>query len=144
MRKRVMAAYAAPLVVILCLALGLSGLPATPAVAQDVLTINMKVSPNAIVPVSQGGCVSVHADIAYSAVVPGSIQLTIDDNPTVITPYLVFADLQGNLVAKFNLEVLKGMVEPPKAEFRMTGDLVIGGTFSGTDDVAVRTPQSPK
>ena len=144
MRKRAMAAYAVPLVVVLCSALGLSGLLTTSAAAQDALTITMKVSPNAIVPVSQGGCVSVHADIAYSAVAPGSVELTIDDDPTVITPYLVFADLQGNLVAKFNLATIKGMVEPPKAEFHMTGELLLGGTFSGTDDIAVRVPKSSK
>jgi len=144
MGKRVVAAHAASVLVVLVTVLGLSGWLATPAVAQDALTITMKVSPNAIVPVSQGGCVSVHADIDYHAAVPGTIQLYIDDNPTPLTPYLVFADLQGNLVAKFNLEAVKGMVAPPKAEFTLTGDLVLGGTFSGTDDVAVRTSKSSK
>lgn len=116
------------------LGLGLT-IAADPASADDAMAIAIKVSPNTIVLASKGTWVTVHADIAYSLVDTGTVELN------GLSPKITFADDCGNLVAKFPLADVKGIVEPPTAELTLTGVTKAGVPFAGSDTVAVRGTQ---
>lgn len=92
--------------VILLLAVSLSS-----AFAQDQLTIT--VSPKAIFLDSHGTWLTVHTNFALSGLVdPSSVILKVVDRG-IVTPSSIFADNQGNLVAKFDLVTVKGQLIDP-------------------------------
>ncbi len=102
------------------------------AVAEEPTTIQIQASPATIVLSSLGGCVSIHADIAYSAVDRQSLELN------GLKPYLVKADARGDLVAKFSLDEVKAIVAPPSTTLTLIGLTRAGEAFTGSDEVAVR------
>jgi len=90
------------------------------------------VSPHTIVPASGGPWVTVHVDIPYSIVDTAS--LTLNGVAVAWTK----ADLQGNLVAKFESTAVREIVEAPRTTLTLSGMTVEGMTFSGSDTVAVK------
>lgn len=107
-----------------CLAAGLVG-----AVAGT--QIEIVVSPKTLVLGSTGPWVTVHTDIALSAV--DSSTLTLND----IHVTLAKSDARGNLVAKFRQSAVEAMVAPPEATLVLKGARKDGTLFSGSDTIRV-------
>ncbi|HUU46400.1 MAG TPA: hypothetical protein VM118_11780 [Acidobacteriota bacterium] len=113
-------------------ALALFGLNAAPATAQDALTVKVQVSPHTIVMSNVDGSVTVHANIAYTAVATETVMLE------GLTPYNTRPDVEGKLVAKFRLDEVQAIVAPPSTKLTLTGETTEGVAFSGSDVVNVR------
>jgi len=86
-------------------------------------TIEIQVSPNVLNLVNQGQWVTIHTDIAYSAVAGASV--TLNDVPINWWK----SDNQGNFVAKFVIGDIKGLFIGPKATLPLGPTLL---TLSGT------------
>ncbi|HNS20557.1 MAG TPA: hypothetical protein PKH24_08655 [Sedimentisphaerales bacterium] len=117
-------------VIVLCavLCVGLAGIAiANSAVDGDEPA--MMVSPSVIV-LAKVSIITVHTNIALSAVVPGTIALD------GVEATGVFADSLGHLVAKFAIADLD--LAPGQVTLTLTGDFKSGEDFSATDDVIVR------
>ena len=94
--------------------------------------ITVTVSPNVINIASASTVVTVHTDIAYSAVAGASVTL----NGIEISWWK--SDNQGNFVAKFAASAVKGIVEPgTTATLTLSGETKDDEVFSGSDDVDV-------
>lgn len=115
-------------VLMLCLPLAL--VVATVAVAS--LAVDVQVAPAQIVLNAPSTWLTVHADIAYSAVQEGTVYINGLDADRV------FPDDCGNLVAKVEMERIKELVEPPSAEITLTGLTTGGEAFSGSAVVRVK------
>ncbi len=100
--------------------------------------VDIMVSPSTLYLESEGTWVTVHADIPYGAVVSASVELN------GIAVDWTKADNQGDLVAKFELDTVKGIVAPPSATLTLSGTTIDGSTFSGTDTVKVVAPKKRK
>jgi len=104
--------------------------------AVDII-INIKVSPNVLNIGSKGEVVTVHTDIAYSAVVGSTVTL----NGVEISHWK--SDDRGNFVAKFLMEEIKALFDPEKLEggklctLTLTGNTGDYKTFSGSQDILV-------
>ena len=109
----------------------LIGLISMSACAADV-EITTKITPRALVLISEGTLVTVHTDIAYSAVDTAS--LTLNGIPIAWTK----SDARGQLVAKFNQDDVKNIVAPPSATLELSGYTKSGESFSGTDTIVVK------
>lgn len=94
--------------------------------------IYTKISPNAIILESDGTWVSVHTNIALSAVDTSS--LTLGGVAVAWTK----ADAKGNLVAKFAQADIKAIVAPPEATLELLGTTKAGEEFWGSDTVLVK------
>ena len=88
-------------------------------------------SPSTLVMGSQGVWVTVHADIPYRIVDAATV--TLNGVPVTAT----FADNQGELVAKFQIDAIKGTVSPPSAVVELVASTIYGDTFRGKDTVRV-------
>lgn len=107
-----------------------------PVQAQE--TIDIQCSPSVVVlgSVAAGDCLTVHADIPYSAV---------DTDAGVflngVAAYATFADNRGDLVAKFDLTDMKALLTPPATVLTLTGtaivDELVTVEFTGADEVRV-------
>jgi hypothetical protein len=106
--------------------------PARPAADLSDLGIIIQVAPHVIVIDSDGTWITVHADIPYSSVDGSSV--TLNGVPAALTK----ADLQGNLVAKFDQADIKAIVAPPEATLELTGLKTDGEEFAGSETVEVR------
>ena len=104
----------------------------------DVLDqeINIDVAPNVLNIASSGTVVTVHTDIAYSAV----------DGATVLLNDVPIAwwksDSRGQFVAKFNMTevetlVTAGVLEEGEITLKLTGETKLGVKFSGTQEISV-------
>jgi hypothetical protein len=103
---------------------------AVAAQAADLI-VPIVVAPSTINLQAAGEWVTVHAEIDYSDVEAASV--TLNGIPVKAT----FADSRGELVAKFVVGAVRGIVEPGTAELTLSGTTRDGGTFSGTDTVKV-------
>ncbi len=110
----------------------------------DILSVEIMCSPSAVVMKSaaNGDWMTVHTDLAYSSVDTASVKLVVD-GAEILDVVATKADDCGNLVAKFSLTELKGLVSPPSATLTLTGltkdvDGVAGVAFAGSDTVVVR------
>jgi len=108
------------------------------AVQGQELTVPIVISPSTINLQSEGTWVTVHAEIDYSDVVGATV--TLDGIPVKAT----FADNRGDLVAKFAVGDVRGIVKPGSVTLRLVGTTRDGGTFSGTDMVKVISVQAKK
>ena len=115
--------------VVLCVALGVNWVLFADDNAD--MPIDITVSPSTLVMGSQGVWVTVHADIPYNVV--DGITVTLNDVPVNFTK----ADNRGELVAKFQIDAIKGIVSPPSAELTLSGLTKDGVAFSGTDTIRV-------
>ncbi len=95
------------------------------------------VSPNMLALNSNGGSVSLHADINYSLVEGTSLTVDGEDFPIAYT----FADDRGDLVVKCNIDTLKSVIPEGAAEavFALTVETA-SGVLSGTDTIGVASP----
>jgi len=100
-----------------------------PTSGEDGLTV--QISPGTIAPNSKGVYVTAHANIAYSSVVPASVELN------GLSASVVKADSVGDLVAKFRLNAVKAIVSAPQAELTLTGVTKAGIEFAASDTVRV-------
>lgn len=98
----------------------------------DVMEIDITISPKTLVLESNGDLVTVHADIPLSQV--ASMTITLDRIPVSWTK----ADNHGDLVAKFGMSDVKGIVSPPEATLVLRGMTVDGVEFVGRDTVTIR------
>jgi hypothetical protein len=109
----------------------LVGVFSVAANAADI-EITTKITPRALVLISEGTVVTVHTNIAYYSVDTAS--LTLNGIPIAWTK----ADARGNLVAKFNQDDVKNIVAPPSATLELSGTTRDGQSFSGTDTIVVK------
>jgi hypothetical protein len=122
---------------VLVLILGLS------AGASATETIAIAIAPQTVNLQFQGEWVTVHADIPFDAVVPGSVAFVLDDIDYVSAD-VEKADDCGDLVAKFDMDkkdgigdYLKTFLEEGSATLTLSGDTTAGSSFSGSDTVRV-------
>lgn len=102
----------------------------------DDNSIEVVVSPNVLAINSNGGSVSLHADIKYSLVEETSLTVNGLDMPIAYT----FADDRGDLVVKCDISILKGMVSEGTATFELT----VGTAdveYTGIDTIKVALPK---
>lgn len=114
----------ATLILVVALATGLTTL----ASAQDS-TFELVVSPNVLNLESNGGVVTLHADIGYSS--QYDLKLWVNNQPLPIA--FTFRDSRGDLVIRCSLTTVKDMVEVGEATF----DLTIDDIYTGTDTILV-------
>jgi hypothetical protein len=104
---------------------------AATATAQDA-SLEMVVSPSTLNLESNGGCVTIHAVIGYSAVTDA--RLWVDGQP--VLEFGTFPDSRGELVVRCSIETIKSMVSVGTATFDLTVHTQ-NGTYSGTDTIRV-------
>jgi hypothetical protein len=100
----------------------------------DEIQIQIDVAPNVLNIQSQGVIVSVHTDIAYSAVVGATVNLS-----GVPIQYWK-ADARGNFVAKFVMDEIKtldGLKIDGYNELVLFGYTTDGDTFIGEQEIKV-------
>ena len=94
--------------------------------------IDITVQPHVINIASASTVVTVHTDIAYSAVAGASVTL----NGLDIAWWK--SDSRGNFVAKFTADAVKSIVDPgTTATLTLSRETKLGEVFSGSDDVDV-------
>jgi hypothetical protein len=99
----------------------------------DVRVIEIQISPSVLVfKAKTTSAVTVHTDIAYSAVASATVEL--NGIPVKAT----FSDSRGQLVAKFDLNAVKDIVAPPSAVLTLTGTTKDGAPFAGSDTIGVK------
>ena len=126
MRSMIVAACVLCVVLGLCLSLRAETETITPT------EIEIVISPNTLVMDSQGVWVTVHADIPLKSV--AGFTVTLNGIPVEV----VKADNHGDLVAKFELDAVKNIIDPPSATLTLAGELSDGGAFEGTDTIRVK------
>lgn len=99
----------------------------------DDILIFIQVSPNVLNLQNNGQVVTVHTNIAYSAVVASSVSL----NDVTISSYK--ADNRGFFVAKFLIDDIKGLPLDIDAlnTLSLEGSTKTGDLFFGTQDILV-------
>ncbi len=120
---------------IIVLALGL--LLAAPATARQYFDGTMLVSPNVFILDHMGLTVSIHTEVKVSSVLRSSVVLH-GVNGASITPLYITSDSRGNLVAKFESDDIKRIVEIPRTELSLSGFFNSGETFTLEASIAVR------
>jgi hypothetical protein len=100
--------------------------------------LDMAVSPSTLNLASNGGCVSIHAEIRYSAV--ERVELYV--NGTEVSELTTFADDRGELVVRCDLDMIKAMVSEGLATFDLTAHTQ-DGTYTGTDTIRVINRGNP-
>ena len=113
------------------LALFLSPLRAT----DPGLSIAIKCSPATVIldAIRSGDCLTVHADIKFR-----DVDTTLPVTLNGLEAYATFADNRGDLVAKFTMTDLAGLLAPPTTTLTLVGSTKGGVTFTGTDSVRVK------
>ncbi len=96
------------------------------------LEVPIQISPATLILDSPGTWVTVHADIAYSAV--DSATLMMNGVELVYSK----SDDCGDLVVKFARADIQGIVSPPEALLTLTGLTVSGEPFSGAQMIKVQ------
>jgi hypothetical protein len=110
----------------------LAVVPVSRVLADDVIPIEIQVSPATILIGSdEGEWVTVHTDIAYDLVAKATVELN------GVTINWSKADNQGNFVAKFISSDIRDIVAPGDVELTLSGVTTVGDVFSGTTVVRV-------
>ena len=94
--------------------------------------VQIVISPHALVIKSPGTVVTVHTNLGYYTVDHGSLEL--NGIPVSWTKI----DSCGDLVAKFDMNAVKEIVNPPSATLTLTGCLKDGTEFAASDTIVVR------
>ncbi len=116
----------------LCSCLLFLGLSVNPAPCQDSeVRIPIEVAPNVINLQSEGVWVTVHAEIPYSTV--AGLTVTLNEISVAYTK----ADNRGDLVAKFEIDQVKAILDVPNADLRLYGYTKDGNAFTGTASIGV-------
>ena len=98
----------------------------------DDWSVAIQVAPATLILGSPGTCVTVHAEISYSEVAPGTVALN------GIPAESTFPDSRGELVAKFDRDSVEAIAAPPEVVLTLAGTAVSGTPFSGSETVAVK------
>jgi hypothetical protein len=117
----------------LCVLLTL-GFALSPQVQAEEIEITIDVAPNVLNIASSGTWVTVHTDIAYSAVEGATVSM----NGVAIDWWK--ADLQGNFVAKFVIDEIKaipGLIIRGYNTLVLEGATTTGDVFSGAQAIKV-------
>ncbi len=94
--------------------------------------LGVAVSPQTLIlSLDQGGAVTVHTAIRFSAVDGSSLTLT------GVAADGVWADSRGNLVARFSEAEVEALVAPPSAVLTLEGMMKDATAFAGSDVVRV-------
>lgn len=104
--------------------------------ADELQQINIDVAPNVLNIASAGTVVTVHTNIAYSAVDGATV--TLNDVPIAWWK----SDSRGQFVAKFNMEevetlVTAGVLDKGEITLRLSGTTKLGVNFSGAQLISV-------
>ncbi len=123
--------YLMILVLTLATVIGTSAIMANKAAEGEGICI--VISPNTLVLSQDTACVTVHSNLPIELVDCESLLLE------GVPPVLVKADNLGHLVAKFDEEAIKALVQPGQATLTLTGLLIINGeSFEASDTITVR------
>jgi hypothetical protein len=107
--------------------------------ADEGLSIAIQIAPSTLLlNASQGGSVTVHADIPYSEVDSTSVKLD------GIAATATFADDCGDLVAKFKETEVEAGLSVGRVTLTLTGLTTDGTPFRGADTVRVSTRRAPR
>lgn len=120
-------------VCVLLLVIGLFAGMAVSQTGSSEVEVSIVVSPSTINIQSKGVWVTVHADIPYSEVADAIVTLDDVDVEVVCTK----SDARGDLVAKFDVDAIKDIVDPGTAELELSVITVSGERFYVTDTVTV-------
>ena len=113
---------------------------ASPTVSADSdVPVAIVVSPNVLNLDSQGTWVTVHTDIPY-ADVDRTVIVTLNG----VEVKVVKSDACGDLVAKFCIDDIIGIVQPGTATLTLFGTTVWGIPFSGSDTIKVIQQETRK
>ena len=87
--------------------------------------------------VRSGDWLTVHADIPYRVVDTGTVVLTAPNG--WLDASATFADDRGNLVAKFKMSELTGLLDTtvPTNDLTLTGRTTADIPFAGTDAIRI-------
>jgi hypothetical protein len=129
--KKVLKLCVVTLILVVSLAAGLTTLASA-----QVNTIELVASPNVLNLGSNGGVVTLHADIGYSLV----YELELEVNGQSLPIELTFPDSRGDLVIKCLLADVKETVKLGEATFILT----INGLYTVTDTIRVIDPCTDK
>lgn len=99
--------------------------------AADGDGICIVISPNTLKLSKNTACVTVHTNVPIGLVNCDSLQLE------EISPVLTKADSLGHLVAKFDDEAIKAIVQPGQATLTLSGLLADGSSFTASDTITV-------
>ncbi len=90
-----------------------------------------------LIGVEQGGAVTVHTNIPFGVVDASSLALN------GIAARAVFADNQGDLVAKFSEAAIEAMAAPGTMTLTLTGSYADGEAFEASNTVTVKVAPQP-
>jgi hypothetical protein len=130
MQKILISVAVAVSIVALCAGTALSG--RTGKIDDDPGDIQVYIAPQTLVLDSPVAAITVHTDIAYSAVDLTSVDLD------GVAPYLQKPDSCGRYVAKFRGAEVAEIVEPGAVTLTLAGMRKTGVPFSGSDTIQVR------
>ena len=96
--------------------------------------ISISVSPHTLVLSLDRGLVTVHSNIPFGTVIGDSLELN------GIEPDFIKADSRGELVAKFDCDAVKALVEPGQENLVLTlsGELANDTYFEASDTISVK------
>jgi hypothetical protein len=114
----------------LAMVIGASAIWANKAADGDGICI--VISPNSLVLSKDTASVTVHSNLPIGLVDCDSLLLE------GVPPVLTKADNLGHLVAKFDEEAIKALVQPGEATLTLTGILADGTDFAASDSITVR------
>ena len=110
-------------VLVLCLAVGFLACDALSGGRDgDASGVQIVVAPNTLVLSAPGAWVSVHTNLPFGSVAVAWTK----------------ADSRGNLVAKFDIDAVKAIVEPGEATLTLTGAMLDGEPFAASDTISVK------
>jgi len=120
-------------ILVLCLAVGFLAAEAMSGRRDgDAGGVQIVVSPHTLVLSSPGSWVSVHTNVPFGAVDRSTLELN------GIAVAWTKADARGNLVAKFDMDAVKAIVEIGEATLTLTGELLDGQLIDASDTITVK------
>ncbi|MGB2821622.1 MAG: hypothetical protein WBF17_11615 [Phycisphaerae bacterium] len=120
-------------VLVLCLAVGFLACEALSGSRDgDADGVQIVVAPNTLVLSAPGAWVSVHTNLPFGSVDRSTLEL----NGLAVA--WTKADSRGNLVAKFDIDAVKAIVEPDEATLTLTGAMLDGEPFAASDTISVK------
>ena len=120
-------------VLVLCLAVGFLACDALSGGRDgDASGVQIVVAPNTLVLSAPGAWVSVHTNLPFGSVDRSTLEL----NGLAVA--WTKADSRGNLVAKFDIDAVKAIVEPGEATLTLTGAMLDGEPFAASDTISVK------
>jgi len=100
--------------------------------------INITVSPSTLMLSRDIACVTVHTNIPIGSVDRSSLLLYGIEDTEPIAPYYTKSDSLGHLVAKFDGDLARTIVEPGQVMLTLTGLTVEDEIFSASDIIMVK------